>query len=71
LIIRSWLDVRVEFVRWSSRRPLTEDELTAEKAAGKTQTVRSFERKQPVRQPFPDESIRHERRHARVALDQQ
>jgi len=30
----------------------TEDELAAEKAAGKTQTVRSFE---PVRQPFPDD----------------
>lgn len=29
----------------------TEDELAAEKAAGKTQTVRSFERKRPVRQP--------------------
>jgi transposase len=33
----------------------TEDELVAEKAAGKTQTVRSFERKRPVRQPFPDD----------------
>src|ERR1700760_3094545 len=33
----------------------TEDELAAEKAAGKTQTVRSFERKRPVRQPFPDD----------------
>ncbi|SFQ35448.1 zinc-finger binding domain of transposase IS66 [Bradyrhizobium sp. Ghvi] len=33
----------------------TEDELAAEKAAGKTQTVRSFERKRPLRQPFPDD----------------
>lgn len=33
----------------------TEDELAAEKAAGKAQTVRSFERKRPVRQPFPDD----------------
>lgn len=33
----------------------TEDELAAEKAAEKTQTVRSFERKRPVRQPFPDD----------------
>src|ERR1700739_3342050 len=33
----------------------TEDELAAEKAAGKTQTVRSFERRRPVRQPFPDD----------------
>jgi transposase len=31
----------------------TEDELAATKAAGKTHTVRSFERKRPVRQPFP------------------
>lgn len=34
----------------------TEDEMAAEKAAGKTQTVRSFERKRPVRQPFPTTS---------------
>jgi transposase len=33
----------------------TEDELAAEKAAEKTQKVRSFERKRPVRQPFPDD----------------
>lgn len=33
----------------------TEDELAAEKAAGKTQTLRSFERNRPVRQPFPDD----------------
>lgn len=33
----------------------TEDELATEKAAGKIQTVRSFERKRPVRQPFPDD----------------
>jgi transposase len=32
----------------------TEDELAAEKAAAETQTVRSFERKRPARQPFPD-----------------
>jgi transposase len=36
----------------------TEDELAAEKTAGKTQTVRSFERKRPVRQPFPDDIVR-------------
>ena len=33
----------------------TEDELAAERAAEKTQRVRSFERKRPVRQPFPDD----------------
>ena len=32
----------------------TEDELAAEKAAGRTQTVKSFERKRPARKPFPD-----------------
>ena len=32
----------------------TEDELAAEKAAARTQTVRSFERKRPSRKPFPD-----------------
>jgi transposase len=33
----------------------TEDELAAERAAEKTQRVRSFERKRPVRQAFPDD----------------
>ncbi len=32
----------------------TEDELAAENAATKTQTVRSFERKRPSRKPFPE-----------------
>ena len=32
----------------------TEDELAAEKAAAKTQTVQSFKRKRPSRKPFPD-----------------
>ncbi len=32
----------------------TEDELAAEKAASRTQTVRSFQRKRPARKPFPD-----------------
>ena len=32
----------------------TEDELAAEKAAARTQTVKSFQRKRPSRQPFPD-----------------
>jgi transposase len=32
----------------------TEDELTAEKAAVRTKTVPSFERKRPSRKPFPD-----------------
>ena len=32
----------------------TEDELAAEKAASRTQTVQSFERKRPSRKPFPD-----------------
>ena len=32
----------------------TEDELAAENAAARTQTVRSFQRKRPVRKPFPD-----------------
>ena len=33
----------------------TEDELAATKAAEKTSEVRSFQRKRPVRQPFPDD----------------
>src|ERR1700751_2443565 len=32
----------------------TEDELAAEKAAAKTQTVKQFQRKRPSRKPFPD-----------------
>jgi transposase len=32
----------------------TEDELAAEKAVARTQTVQSFERKRPSRKPFPD-----------------
>src|SRR6266850_5074709 len=32
----------------------TEDELAAENAAGRTQTVKSFERKRPARKQFPD-----------------
>ena len=32
----------------------TEDELAAEKAAQRTQTVQSFQRKRPSRKPFPD-----------------
>src|SRR6202142_4506457 len=32
----------------------TEDELAVEKAAGRTQTVKSFQRKRPLRKPFPD-----------------
>jgi hypothetical protein len=32
----------------------TEDELAAEKAAARTQTIKSFERKRPSRKPFPD-----------------
>src|SRR5215470_13062517 len=32
----------------------TEDELAAERAAAKTQTVQSFQRKRPARKPFPD-----------------
>ncbi len=32
----------------------TEDELAAEKAVSRTQTVRSFQRKRPARRPFPD-----------------
>jgi hypothetical protein len=32
----------------------TEDELAAENAAGRTQTVKSFERERPARKPFPD-----------------
>ena len=32
----------------------TEDELAAEKAAARTQTVQSFKRKRPSRKPFPD-----------------
>ena len=32
----------------------TEDEMAAENAAARTQTVRSFQRKRPSRKPFPD-----------------
>ena len=32
----------------------TEDELTAKKAAARTQTIQSFQRKLPSRKPFPD-----------------
>ena len=32
----------------------TEDELAAEKAAARTETVRSFERRRPSRKPFPE-----------------
>src|SRR5215213_5195085 len=32
----------------------TEDELAAERAAARTQTVRPFQRKRPSRKPFPD-----------------
>jgi transposase len=32
----------------------TEDELAAEKAAARTQTVKSFQRKRPARKPFPE-----------------
>jgi transposase len=32
----------------------TEDELAAEKAAAKTETVKSFQRKRPARKPFPE-----------------
>jgi len=32
----------------------TEDELAAETAAVRTQTVRSFQRRRPSRKPFPD-----------------
>ncbi|UVK49120.1 IS66 family transposase (plasmid) [Mesorhizobium sp. AR07] len=38
----------------------TEDELAAQAAAAKTQTVRPFTRKRPVRKPWPDD-IEHER----------
>jgi len=33
----------------------TQDELAAEAAAAKTQTVRSFQRQRPLRKPFPDD----------------
>ena len=36
----------------------TEDELAAERAAAKTWTVRSFQRKRPSRKPFPDHLVR-------------
>lgn len=32
----------------------TEDELAAEKAAARTETVKSFERRRPSRKPFPE-----------------
>jgi transposase len=36
----------------------TEDELAAEKAAARTQTVKSFQRKRPARKPFPAHLLR-------------
>jgi transposase len=39
----------------------TEDELAAEKAGSRTQTVRSFQRKRPARRPFPDHLPREHR----------
>ena len=44
------MELQLEEVEASS----TEDELTAEQAPSKTTTVRSFQRKRPVRKPFPD-----------------
>ena len=47
------------WIRWSLQleeleASATEDELAAEKAAARTQTVRSFQRKRPSRKPFPE-----------------
>src|ERR1700731_4707712 len=36
----------------------TEDELAAERAAARTQTVQSFQRKRPSRKPFPEHLLR-------------
>src|SRR5262245_26067852 len=36
----------------------TEDELAAERAAAQTQSVKSFQRRRPSRQPFPDHLLR-------------
>jgi hypothetical protein len=50
------LELQLEEVAASA----TEDELAGEQSAGKTQTVGSFQRKRPVRKPFPDD-IQRER----------
>lgn len=44
------MELRLEDLEASA----TEDELAAEKAAARTQTASSFERKRPSRKPFPD-----------------
>src|SRR6202162_4804124 len=46
--------LRRELYGTRSEPAATEDELAAEKAAGRTQTVKSFERRRPARKPFPD-----------------
>jgi transposase len=45
---------RGSWTRWSFETAATEDELEAEKAAARTQTMQSFQRKRPSRKPFPD-----------------
>ena len=50
------LELQLEEIEASA----TEDELAAEQSAQTTQTVRSFQRKRPVRKPFPDD-IQRER----------
>ena len=44
----------------------TEDELAAEKAAARTQTVQSFQRKRPSRKAVPGSSAARARRHCRT-----
>ena len=44
----------------------TEDELAAEKAAARTQTVQSFQRRRPARKPFPDHLPRERVVHRRA-----
>jgi len=45
---------QMEFQLEELETTATEDELSAEKAAAQTQSVRSFQRKRPARKPFPD-----------------
>src|SRR5713226_6814948 len=49
------LSIIAAFAAWANlEAAATEDELAAENAAARTQTVKSFERKRPARKPFPD-----------------
>lgn len=51
---KAWLLEQMELQLEELVATATEDELAAEKAAARTQTVKSFQHKRPGRKPFPD-----------------